>query len=399
MRSKTALLVLAEFFSTAAKLVLFIFLTQVGGFELAGSYTYALSLITPIFILFGLSLRQIYVTTPATVVYGEFLVLRAASGLIGVLFVVSLAGFLRPDLLSLFLAMAFYRFMELFINLRIAFYQRGSQIRMMALTTFLRALLSTGAIAMTFLISQDLVLSIWSGTVLGVVLYFLLPRFSRIKVAGKPSIPDLKVALRILKNGLQLSVSAFCVSLGISVPVIVLGSEHGTSSVGVYSSIYYLSAVSNILFSAVSQAELRTFAELAARKSYEKFQRRALKLSSGLTAVVLVGGVLIYFFGTDIFSYIFGPDFSPYDNALMIMTFTIALAPFGFFLDVQLTALQRFSVQTLISLLSLGFTVLCSIILIPAFSITGATITVFLTMLVRNVAKQAVVIQHLRMLK
>lgn len=396
MRSKTALLVLAEFFSTFAKLILFIFLTQVGGFELAGAYTYALSLITPIFILFGLSLRQIYVTSPSKVVYGEFLVIRIVAGAVGVLAVLLLAGLLRPDLLPLFLAMAFYRFMELFINLRIAFFQRGSQIGMMALATFLRAMLSTGAIAMTFLISQDLVLGVWSGTVLGMALYFLLPRLTGVEVNGKPSVPEFKDAVRTLKNGMQLSVSAFSVSLGVSVPVLVLGNEYGTSAVGVYSSIYYLSSVSNILFSAVSQAELRTFADLAAQKSYVRFQRRALKTSTGLAVVVLMGGVLIYFFGTDVFSYIFGPDFSPYHNALMIMIFTIVLAPFSFFLDVQMTALQRFPVQTLISLLSLGFTVVSSLVLIPAFSINGATITLFLTMLVRTVAKQAVVAQHLR---
>lgn len=262
----------------------------------------------------------------------------------------------------------------------------------MASSTLLSALLSTGAIAFTFYLTHNLISSVAIGCALKLGVYAFV---SRITVASSEEkriqVPPWSMAKETMNKGLLLSISAFAVSLGVSVPVLVLGNTHDSASVGAYSSIYNVSAVSNILFGAVSQAELRGFAKLAAQSRFNEFIQRARRFSVGLSIIGILGAIVLFFWGPQIFGVIFGQDFSDHRTALVAMGLTITIAPFGFFLDIQLTALQRFSIQTKISIATLAFTALCGILLVPYFAILGATITVLLTMLLRNIWKSFVV--------
>lgn len=392
MKFSTTLLVLAQFVHTGTKLVLFVFLTQFGGFSVAGSYTYALAIISPVFILFGFSLRKIFVTAPHDVYMKDFLLLRSIYGTLAILSVLVIAAMIRPELFSLFAAMAAYRFVESLVDLRIAFFQRSSRVTLMALSTLLLAFITTGTVATVYALSKDLPFSVATGAISGFLLFLLLSLLNP-KTKPKPSRPSLtfREAARISKNGLSLSVSGFLVSLSSGIPILILEAFHNEAAVGAYSAIYYISAMSNILFGAISQAELRVFARLVAAGHFKTFMKRARKFSWYLSLAALLFAVPMYFVGTDIFSYVFGEDFSDYQAALMAMVLTVCLAPFSFFLDVQLVALQRFSIQTAISIITLVFTALCGFVLIPTFSIFGATLTLFLTMFARNLVKSQVV--------
>lgn len=388
MKNSTALLVLAQFAHTGAKLVLFIFLTQLGGFETAGAYTYGLAIVTPTFLLFGFSLRQIFVTSRAEVNITSFLFLRCVYGALGFIVVLIIALLIRPEMFALFAAMAGYRFVESLVDIRIADFQRSSRVGLMALATLLLAFLTTGIVAIAFAASEDLTLSIVIGSFTGFLLFILLPAFMPNRATGRTHRSlTLREAGKISRNGLFLSLSTFLVSLGASVPVLILGGSNDDSAVGAYSSIAYLSAISNILFSAVSQAELRVFAKLAAEGSFSTFLKRAKTFSLSLSGIGLLAAIPMYFFGADIFSYVFGQDFSDYQGALMTTVLTICLAPFSFFQDVQLVALQKFSIQTVISTGTLAFSVTVGLVLIPLLSIWGATLTVLLTMFLRIIIK------------
>lgn len=189
----------------------------------------------------------------------------------------------------------------------------------------------------------------------------------------------------------MLSMSSFAVSLGTNTPVLLLGMFHSTESVGAYSAIYNLSAISNMLFSSVSDAELRKFVTWVDQEDWRRFRRRAWVVASWLCGIALLGAVVLLLMGTEVLSWVFSEDFSAQSLPLMVMAATICIAPFGFLTDVQLTALRRFSVQGTISIGTLALTVLLGFILIPDYGILGCTIVVFAVMSSRNIIKSVLV--------
>ena len=387
MKASTAALSIAHLISAGTKLGILILLMQAGGLTAAGEYSLALAVVTPVFILFGLSLRQIYVTHRQNTFYSHFLTLRALYGIFGVLIVCVIALLLFRSMLPLFAAMSLYRYVELLVDIRIAHFQRKGQIFLMALSTAGFSIITATVLAIAFVLTDNLSIGVLTACVAGGAVFAVLTWTGPRPEKASRWFPRKSLFIEVSRGGAMLSVSSFAVSMGTNIPVLLLSAFHSPAAVGIYSAIFNLTAISNILFSSVSQAELRGFVELAQKAHFRRFLRRGRSLSWVLLVPAFVGTILLYFVGTDVFSFVFGEDFSSYRAALMVMGATICITPFGFMLDVQLTALQRFSVQSALSLITLGLTMVLGLLLIPDMSILGCTLIVFAIMLVRNTAK------------
>lgn len=380
-------LVLANLVSTLSKVVTLVVLTNVGDMATAGQYTLALAVVTPVFLLLRLSLRQIYVSAHEDVVYGEFLSLRRASGLIGVTAVSLGAALLAPSLLPVLAAMSVYKFAEGQVDLRMAAFQRDSDLRTHATLLMLFNLAAAGGLWVLFIASGILAISIILSSVLALVLCMILTRVKKTQGVERQFAPGVQTTRSAIARGLPLSISSFAVSLGTGVPVLFLGAFHSPDAVGIYSAIYNISTASNILYASVSQAQLRSFSVLAAGKYYTALLDQGRKASWLLLLTGLTGTVLIYFFGVPVFSAVFGYSFEGYLPALMTMGATICLSPFGFILDCQLTALHRFKSQGAIATVSLAVSVCVAILVVAPFSVLGATLVPFTVMAFRNAAK------------
>lgn len=395
MRKSATLLILAQLINTSVKLILFVLLTQIGGFEVAGAYTLALAVVTPTFILFGLSLRPIFVTFRGRVDYRSFLMMRFLYGFGGVAIVSLIGVWFHPEHTELLVAMAVYRFTELLVDIRIALLQRSDRISLMALTTVIFALATTAVLATIFLLTANLVLGVWiaglMGTFVFITISFLGPLGMPKERTTGPWLPKFQEFMSISRSGFMLSASGFAVSMGTSVPVLLIGAFHSPAQVGVYSAIYNITAVTNIFYSSITQAELKRFSDLAAKKTFPLFLRKGKKLSWLMFSLGFSGSIVLYFIGPAVFSFVFGQDFSAELAPIMVMAATISIAPFGFILDAQLTALHKFSVQGILSVVTLALSIIVGLILVPEFGVLGGTLAVFLIMLVRNIAKLAIV--------
>lgn len=385
--AKASWLVLANLVSTLAKVATFVVLANLGGIATAGQYTLALAVVSPVFILVGLSLRQIYVSSHENVGYGGFLWLRLASGLVGVAAVGVGGAILVPSLLPVLVAMSVYKFAEGQVDIRMAAFQRVSDLKTHAILLMLFNLLASGGLWGLYIASGKLAMSIILSSVLGLALCVILAAVKRPQGVERHLTPSVQFTRSAIARGLPLSISSFAVSLGTSVPVLFLGVFHSPHAVGIYSAIYNISTASNILYTAASQAQLRSFSEFAATNNYASLMDQGRKASWSLFLAGLVGAVLVYFFGVSAFSLVFGYNFEGFLPALMIMGATICLAPFGFILDCQLTALHRFKSLGSIATATLAVSVCIASLVVPPLSVLGATLVPLTAMVLRNVAK------------
>lgn len=385
--AKASWLVLANLVSTLAKVATFVVLANLGGMATAGQYTLALAVVSPVFLLLSLSLRQIHVSEHADTGYGEFLSLRLASGLVGVAAVSLGAALLAPSMFPVLAAMSVYKFAEGQVDIRMAPFQRVSDLKAHATLLMLFNLVASGGLWGLFIASGMLATSIIFSSVLGLVLCMILTRVKLTQGVARSSIPSIQSARSAIARGLPLSISSFAVSLGTSVPVLFLGAFHSPNAVGLYSAIYNISTASNILYAAASQAHLRSFSEFAAAKDYASLLEQGRKASWLLFLAGLTGTVLIYFFGVRVFSLVFDYNFEGFLPALMIMGATICLTPFAFMLDCQLTALHRFKSQGAIATVTLAASVGIAGLTVPPLSVLGATLVPFAVLAIRNAAK------------
>lgn len=388
MRSSTILVILAQFVSTISKLGIFISLMQLGNASVAGSYTLSLAVVTPVFLMFSFSLREIYVTHRGNPKYSDFLRLRILSGLIGIIVTGIIGAFFYREALYFIASMGLYRFTELLVDIRIAYFQRKGKYSLMAYSTLALSVATALAIITSYYLTDSLLLSVLSGSLAATIIFFLISLIKVEKASTQASLQYEKIIAKdIYHQGFMLSTSSFAVSFGTNIPVLLLGSFHSAATVGIYSSIYNIMSVSNILFSSITQIELKSFSEQAKKQNFRQLLERGRKLVLFLSLFSALGAIIIILAGRSILSLVFAQDFSEQLLPLIIMAMTIFITPLGFILDAQLTALHQFSTQGKLSLFTLGFTLIIAALLIPKFGIIGGTISVFLTMLIRNILK------------
>lgn len=374
--------------NTASKIVVLICITRLGGLEVAGQYSLALSVVTPTFLLAGLSLRQLYVTSPGGVGYVTFLRLRFVFGAVGVVIAAAVAmtgAFGAPGVL---VAMAAYRFSEMLVDMNVADFQRRERIVPMASSLFGFAVLTAGALLVAYWVAGSLVVGLLAAAGVGLVIFGVTYLTGPARIRSEEMQTGQSAPAReIVRDGLTLASSSFMTSLGANLPVMLLASHASLSAVGAFSAIYNLSAISNVLYTSVADAELRKFAKYARAREWRTLVSAGSRVAWPLCGIAIIAAVGLYFFGAPIFTAVFGQDFSGYVVTMMIIAATICVAPFGYMTDVQLTALQMFRTQSILSAVSLTLTAGLGLALIPLHGVNGCALVILLVMLTRNMVK------------
>lgn len=392
MKPSVVFLVASQIISTGLKFVFFVILTSEGGLAVAGSYTLGLAITTPTFLLFNLGLREIYVTAEGTgLVFQRVLFMRGVYGLVGVFAASCVAIILFPENFVLVFWMSLYRYTEVLLDIVVAYFQRKTSALGMAVLSIAYSLVTISFMAVSFLTTQDLVFSVMVASFVGLIVFVSALLAARPWHPGVSLFPSKQQVWTSFRQGSMLSLSSFAVSLGTNIPVLFIESFHSTEQVGFYSAIYHITTASNILYGSIAQLELRRFAVAVHELSYAKFQNRWKMVTGVLTLVGLAGAAVVAVFGLPIFEFVFDQDFTPVYPALLVMGLVICATPAGFLLDTQLVALQKYSVQSTVSLAALCVTVLVSSILIPLLGVLGGVIVVLSTLVFRNVIKYLVV--------
>lgn len=400
MKPSAIFLVASQIINTGLKFVVFLVLTNHGGLATAGSYTLALAITTPTFLLFNIGLREIYVTTDrAGLVFQRALALRAIYGLIAI-GVASGIGFVAfPSSAVLIFWMSVYRYSEALLEMVIAYFQRKDSALGMASLRVIYSIITTLSIVLCFFFTNNLILAIFFAGLSGFFLFIFAILLVRPWASGMSPMPSKMEIWSSFRDGSMLSISSFAVSLGTNIPVLFIESFHSSEQVGFYSAIYHVTTVSNILYSSIAQLELRRLAVAVHRGDYDKFQKRWNLVAGVLTGVGILGGAILALVGLPLFEFIFNQDFSPVYSALLGMGVFICLTPCGFLLDAQLVALQRYSTQGVISMVALGVTVVTAFLLVPKFAVLGGVAVILISLAFRNVTKFLVVRQEVRMRK
>jgi O-antigen/teichoic acid export membrane protein len=347
-------------------------ISRVGGFSEAGAYVSGLAIVTPVFLLLGISARQIFVSGATATSYPDFVRLRLLGGIVGTGVAWGITTVFFTHLTVIVLGLSLLKIAETLIDLQVARFQKGYKHLNIAVLTVLNSVICFGSLALTFVATTNLEVSIFIGGTGSAALALALEVWFTTRAKRPKLCRPISDFGPTLRAGFTLSGSTFLVSLSTSIPVLVLSKFDGSEAAGVYAALFNFSTVANTIFSTLAQYSLRRFSLSAEEGNIISFVnfRKKIMLSVLLSGLLLSG--LIAFWGLSVFEIVFGEPLAPFEAALAPVALLVLISGFGFTTDSQLISLKLHRFQLNFALVVLVVSAIVHPVFIYYFGLTGA---------------------------
>jgi O-antigen/teichoic acid export membrane protein len=377
--------------SAAAALLQWIFLSLLsrkGGAVLTGQYSLAQSYIIPASYFAWLSLRQaLIVQREPDYDYHDYLFLRIVVPFISylVLFLVISVEGLTAEFLSLTAAVFLLKYVEGFFDLNFGCFQASGQTATIVNSSALRFVLSLPAFFIVLVLTNNAPAAI--GTVGSLWLaIFLIIEYRRNPLLKQVAHPLVTTDADILKKRGQLflinfplGVSGLIMSLGASIPRIVLDRYLGAAELGYFAAAGHFIVVGSLLTAAVGQALLPELTSDIEHNDKRRFWRHLLAASVMLAVACACAVPIAWWYGDFVLSVIYGSSFAAHND--LLVGAAIAAAPifvasvFAF----GMTAAKLFSDVAKTYGINLCVTLGLCLWLVPSFGAQGAFAAIAIT--------------------
>jgi O-antigen/teichoic acid export membrane protein len=377
--------------STAAALLQWIFLSllsQRGGAVLTGQYSLAQSYIIPASYFAWLSLRQaLIVQREPDYDYHDYLFLRIVVPFLSysaLFFVISIER-LTTEFLALTAAVFLLKYVEGFFDLNFGCLQASGQTAAIVNSSALRFFLSLPTFFVVLIWTNSAPAAIGTAAAMWLAI-FLIVEYRRNPLLKQATHPLITTDTTILKKRGQLflinfplGVSGLIMSLGGSIPRIVLDRYLGPAELGYFAAASHFIIVGSLLTAAVGQALLPELTSDIERGDKKKFWRHLWATSTLLVVACACAAPVAWWYGDIVLAVIYGSSFAAHSD--LLVGAAIAAAPifvasvFAF----GMTAAKLFSDVAKTYGINLCLTLGLSIWLIPYFGAQGAFAAIAIT--------------------
>jgi O-antigen/teichoic acid export membrane protein len=370
--------------SITAALLQWIFLLLIarrGGAVLTGQYSLAQSYVIPASYFAWLSLRQtVIVQRNPDYDFHDYLFLRILVPFLSysvLFFVISIE---RPaaEFLSLTAAVFLLKYVEGFFDLTFGCFQASGQTETIVNSSALRFFLSLPAFFIVLTLTNSAPAAIGTAglvwlAIFVIVEYWRNPLLKRVTHPLITAQPDIwKKRGRLFLINFPLGISGLIMSLGTSIPRIVVDRYLGAAELGYFSAAGHFLVVGSLLTAAVGQALLSELVSDVERKDRRRFWRHLLGASGILVAACGAATPIAFWGGGFILSALYGPSFAAHGGLLVAAAisaapiFVASVFAFGMF------ATKKFSAVTKAYAVNLAVMAGLSIWLVPYFGAQGA---------------------------
>lgn len=354
---------------------------RLGTAEEVGAITIAAALVTPLFFLASMGMRDGHAVDDLDrFSRADYVALRVVSSVLAFLIVLLLVVTYRSSsgwlVQSTTLAFATVKFFGAQATMNHGIFQRAERMDYVARSMLSRGLLGLAAFAAAYWLTGDLPLALlceagaWWACVWLVdrrMLEFLGTRTSMAEVL-QASLKNVgRLALWLLPLGLSISLMR---AAG-SAPPLVLERHVDLATVGVFGAVAYVNTALSTVSGAIGTASAARLRRLYRAGERRRFGRLVLKLSALSTAVgaALVGAA--WLFGDAILASIYGAGYRRGDLLVIVViasALRIAGAPFQF----ALTAGQAFGRRFVNNAVTFAAALVAALVLVPRAGAMGA---------------------------
>lgn len=351
--------------------------------ESVGLYSYALAVTAPLALLFGLNLRQSYITEELDGdSFSAYYRLRLTTS-VALLAVYVVLGFVLGVSGTVIIAVGLSKTIDLLTDFLAAPLQKTGYLVgigvAQALNGITTLLCVVGALLVGLRPDIAMATTVIGSIVGGVYSIWLLrkrqPKFgSLVRLRWWKAQSNLSGRLhlrRLLFTLLPLGLAAGFTSARVTFPRYVLEATWGLSEIGIYSAALHITVAANALVGAVAQLYLPKLVSLL-KSSGRPALRKPVALA---TLIWLVGGALVtvaaFYSGPQVLALVYGPDYAV-DDLMGVLAIAWGLSSGAAMVELGIIAQRRFSPQSSLNLVALGATAIASFFIIPDFGMVGA---------------------------
>lgn len=381
-----ALLVSASAIRYAGQLVLLVLIAHSAGARGVGTYTVALAICAPVFIIAGFGIRTVRLTlrrSVSTRTYERFLLtsMVCATALVAVI-----SLFLPGPLATIVVIIALLRTSETFADLCGAMLQRagrpGTIVAVMAASVGLQV----AVVAFVFAVGGTLVIAMLMSAAAHVLVLLTVTRpLARATTVEDPVPPSgQRGGWQVLfAAGLPTGIAIGMITLLSTMPQYLLGWVGGVEDAGLFAVVLYAVVAVEVLLHGLAQSwipQARVLHE-GLGLTPSAVTRTALRwtLLAGTPGLVGLGAAAL------LLPVVLGPEFRVTAGMAVPLAVTILLVPASFAADTAVVVRNRYGLSLTVSVLALvvGSATGAGVIVLGSFTLTAALWTFAVTMAVR----------------
>jgi O-antigen/teichoic acid export membrane protein len=348
-----------------------------------GRYAFALGLCAPVFMLANLQLRPIQATDSLRrYAFGDYLGLRLATTAAALAATLVLAAVFSASLQDALLvaAIAGAKSFESVSDVYQGVFQQHERMDRAGLSLLLKSSLVLPVFGLLYYYTASLACAA-AGVALAhltTLLTYDMPASHRVGHGVMPGsgAPRFQPAAlrKLAKRALPLGITMMLISLHANAPRFIIEKYLGSSGLGVFAAIAYLSLAGAMVVNAIGSAASPRLAAYAAGGDARGFRNLLGKLVAIAAGLGIAGVAVSLWFGRDLLHILYGVEYARHGNLLVWSMTAGALSYIGSMFGYAATALGRFEGQpwalalTILALLGAG------ILLVPQFGLPGAAL-------------------------
>jgi O-antigen/teichoic acid export membrane protein len=374
-------------------------LAKLGSPKMVGGFTLGLAVTAPIIFIFDLQLRSVIATDSKNeFTFRDYLTLKAFTSLLTLLILASviLIGSYKGETAFVIFLVGLAKLIESIIELHYGFYQKHERMDMIAKSLLMRGICSLLIMAILISFSRSLVMATagFSMSWLLILLFQEVPNVKQMQ-SGHAATLKLKAVKKLFLTSLPLGLVMMITSLYANIPRYVIQHVIGTEAVGYFSALFYIVTAGNLVISAVGQTISPRLAAYYSNEEYSYFSNLLSKFVLFGFIYGLFGTLLTFLIGKQVLGIIYTHDYIKYYTLFTLLMIAGTFTYTGSFLGFGLTAMRKFSIQPILSVIWVIFTIVLSVVLIPAFGLTGAAVVTIISTAIQTLTLAGAVIWYL----
>lgn len=332
----SAALLLANVVRALSQWVLVVLTAQLGGAEVVGRYSLALAIAAPVFIVFDLSMRNVYVTLHRTIPFRTYLLVRLAFGSLAVV-TLALVGALGAVDAALLVIIGLLRFTDAVLDLCYGSLQKGGFNLAIARSSLINSSVSILLSAVLYISTRDLVIAL-AGSLAGSLATTAFV-FARVTGSAHDSVRHETGTLwkevgLIARAGIPSGLAFASVSLLTYTPIYLLGIARDDEQIGLFAVLAYFPVLANLVFGSIQQATLHDYVRARYEGGDPQLRRLALRRAAVLLILGFASSLATIALGVPVLRLIYGPEFTvtfaeilPIGISLLFLPVIFAAAP------------------------------------------------------------------------
>ena len=359
-----------------------ILIARLGDPETVGRYSLGLAIAAPIIMFANLQLRSVQATDARErFAFADYLGVRLLTTTLALLIIAGIVlavpryhGQVGWIILAVGLAKAVESISDVYYGL----FQQHERMDRVAISLILKGPLSLLGLGLCFYLSRDI---LWGALGLAAVWTVLLLGYdvwngSRILHALGRRVPrprwNPRTILPLVRLTLPLGLVMLGISLNTNIPRYFIEGYLGERSLGFFAVMISLVTAGTMIVRALAQSAMPRLARHYANGEIGAYRR----LLTRLTVIgLLLGGagiVVMFFAGRPLLAGLFGAEYARYSREFIVLMFCAAAMYLTGFFGVAVTAMRRFTIQTVFYGANLLVAVLTAAWLIPRYGLLGA---------------------------